>query len=155
MKSTKTELTALYNAVGTLRVRTAVHSEPNAKLIVKCESMEKERDALRNLLVESEKQPATAQRAVIAMTIKSSAARDDDRLMSKTERAVLLKRREEELLADMKEQLHKRHAEMEKQTAEAVEAAVAGREANLARVEGDRLNTLSSHSPMPSLKFRS
>ena len=59
------------------------------------------------------------------MTISTSPMRDDDKFVLKTERALLLKDREEELLAEMI-QLYKVHAEMKKQTAEAVEAAGAG-----------------------------
>ena len=57
---------------------------------MQCQSAEKERDELRNLLVESEKQLATAQREVIAMTIKHSPIRDDVKFMLKTEHALLL-----------------------------------------------------------------
>ena len=56
---------------------------------------------MRNKLVEVEKQLATAQRAAIALTIECGAAREDDKVTLKTERAVLLTRREDELVADM------------------------------------------------------
>ena len=121
--SMKMQLTALFNEVDTLRARTASRSGPDAKLILKCQYMEKERDELRNLLVESDEQMATAQREVIAMTIRSCPTRNDEMLMLKAERTALLKQREEELLADMKIQLYKGHADMKRQTAKAVEAA--------------------------------
>ena len=103
MTSMKTELAALPNELGALRARTAVGLEPDTQLIVKCQSAEKKRDELRSLLVESEKQMATAQREVIATTINISPIRDDDEFMLKTEDALLLKQCEEELLADMKD----------------------------------------------------
>ena len=90
---------------------------------------------LRNLLVESEKQLATAQREIIALSIKHCPPREDDRLMLKTEHASLFQKREDELLADVKMQLCKGNAEMKKQTAKAVETAIVRLNADIARVE--------------------
>ena len=64
------------------------------------------------------------------------------------------KTREAELLADMKAQFVKGHAEMKRQTVEAVESAVVGLKTDLARAEGvcqrrasflaDAMNAVSS-----------
>ena len=67
----------------------------------------------------------------------------------------MLKKREEELLAEMKIQLHKWHAEMKKQTVEAVEAAVAGSKADLARADSGQhfVNSLAeAMNDMPQLR---
>ena len=58
--SMRTELTAVSSELGLLRAKSTGRSEPDTKLLVRCQSaVEKERDDLRNLLVESEKQLAT------------------------------------------------------------------------------------------------
>ena len=90
------------------------------------------------MLVQVEKQLATAQREVIALAIKCSATREDEKVRLKQERAVLFERREDELLLDMQLHLVKGRAEMQKQTVEAAEGAVAGLKADLACAEGDR-----------------
>ena len=51
---------------------------------------------------------------------------DPDKYMLKSDHAAFKKKREGELLADMKVQLVKGHAEMRRQTAEAVDAGAAG-----------------------------
>ena len=57
--------------------------------------------------------------------------------MLKTDHATILKNREGELLPEMKSQLLKGHADMRRQTAEAVEAAVASPKSATTRLEGD------------------
>ena len=58
--SMRTELTAVSSELGLLRAKSTGRSEPDTKLLVRCQSaVEKDRDDLRNLLVESEKQLAT------------------------------------------------------------------------------------------------
>ena len=118
MASMKTELTALTAEVGALRARAMVRAETDATLFVECQSVERERDELRSKLVEVEKQLAAAQQGAISLTTRCGAAPE--------EHAVLLKRRKDELLADMNVQFVKGHAATKKQTAEAVEGAVAG-----------------------------
>ena len=56
----------------------------------------------------------------------------------------MLKKREEELLADMKAHLVRDHTEMKRQTVEAVESAVVGLKSDLARAEGDRQHFATS-----------
>ena len=126
MTSMKTELTALTAEVGALRARAMVRAETDATLFVECQSVERERDELRSKLVEVEKQLAAAQQGAISLTTRCGAAPEDAKVMLETEHAVLLKRRKDELLADMNVQFVKGHAATKKQTAEAVEAAVAG-----------------------------
>ena len=96
------------------------------------------------MLVQVEKQLATAQREVIALAIKCSATREDEKVRLKQERAVLFHRREDELLLDMQLHLVKGRAEMQKQTVEAAEGAVAGLKADLAPAEGDRQHFVNS-----------
>ena len=56
----------------------------------------------------------------------------------------MLKKCEEELLADMQAQLVRGHAAMKRQTCEAVESADAGLKSGLARAEGDRQHFVAS-----------
>ena len=49
----------------------------------------------------------------------------------------MLKRREDELITSMRSQLVKGHAQMKRQTAEAVEAAVASQKSEITGLEGD------------------
>ena len=60
-----------------------------------------------------------------------------EKYMLKSDHAALLKKREGELLADMKIQLVKGHAKMRRQTAEAVEAVVSSQKAEIVLLEGD------------------
>ena len=62
---------------------------------------EKDRNDLQTLLAESEKQLESVRRSIIALEIRGSAL-ESDKFSLKLDRAMLLKRREEELLADMK-----------------------------------------------------
>ena len=62
---------------------------------------------------------------------------DPDKYMLKSDHAAFKKKREGELLADMKIQLVKGHAEMRRQTAEAVDAGAAGQNAEIICLEGD------------------
>ena len=66
--------------------------------------------------------------------IKTS-ARDDSKYIRKSEHALMLKKREDELITDMRNQLVKAHEEIRKQTAEAVEAAISDQRAEITRLE--------------------
>ena len=66
--------------------------------------------------------------------IKQS-ARDDPKHIFKSEHALMLKAREDELITDMRSQLVKGHADMRKQTAEVVEAVVSDKGGNHASRE--------------------
>ena len=99
--------------------------------------MEQERDEIRALLAESGKQLDFVRRQVIALETKGS-AHDSGKLILRSDHALLLRKREDELLADMKTQFPKGHAEMQRQIGEAVESAGTGLKADLARAEGDR-----------------
>ena len=69
--------------------------------------VEKKRDELQTLLVESEKQLESVRRQIIALEMRGSAL-ESDTLFLQSDHAMLLKKREEELLSDMKAQLVKR-----------------------------------------------
>ncbi len=56
----------------------------------------------------------------------------------------MLKQKEGTLLADMTTQLHKSHAEMQRQTFVAVKEAVSEVKADIARVEGDRQHVVNA-----------
>ena len=71
---------------------------------------------------------------------------DPERYMLKSEHSELLKKRDTELLADMKVQLTKGHVEMRRQTVEAVEAVVAHQTAEIVRLEGECRHFSSSLS---------
>ena len=95
MTSVKTELAALSSELGIPQAKTTGRPERDPGLLAKCQSVEKERYELRTLLREAEKQLTTAQRDMIALSIKSSPTREGERFMLKSEHAALLKRREE------------------------------------------------------------
>ena len=101
------------------------------------------RDELRPLLAGSEKQLGSFRRQAIALEIKGSALARGTFVL-KSDHVVLLKGREDELLADMKTQLVKGHVEMMSQSAEAVGFAVTGLTADIARAEGDGQHFLNS-----------
>ena len=82
-------------------------------------------------------------REIIVLTLKASSM-NPDRYMLKSDHVNALKKREEELLTDMKNQLVKGYAEMKKQSAEAVEAAVESQRSEIKRLEGD-----CNHCPPP------
>ena len=66
-----------------------------------------------------------------------SSARDDSTYILKSEHALVLKKLEDELIADMRSQLVKGHAEMRRKTAEAVGTAMADQRAEITRPEKD------------------
>ena len=53
-----------------------------------------------------------------------NSARDDSKYILKSEHALMLRKREDELITDMRSQLVKGHADMRKQTVEAVASSV-------------------------------
>ena len=90
---------------------------------MKFATLEKERDELRAMLKKAEDQLDSFRREIITLTMRASVI-DPAKYMLKSEHSELLKKRETELLTDMKVQFMKGHAEMRRQTAEAVEAVV-------------------------------
>ena len=106
-----------------LRASASVRSEPDLLMMMNCKTLEKERDELRVLLKKSGDQVDTVRREVVTLTVKASSI-DPGRYMLKSDHSELLKKREAEFFAHMQVQLLKGHAEMRRQTVEAVEAIV-------------------------------
>ena len=124
----RTEVSTMTQEMVELRASAPVRLEPNPLVMLKCKTLEKERNELRVMLKNSEVQLDTVRREVVTLTLKASSM-DPEKYMLMSDHSELLKKREAELLADMKVQLLKGHAEMRRQTAEAVEAAVSHQKA--------------------------
>ena len=125
-----------------LRACSSVPPDQNLQMMLKFAALEKERNELRAMLKNSEDQLDSFRREIITLRMSASVM-DPENYMLKSEHAELLKKRETELLADMKVQLLKGHAEMRRQTAEAVEAAASHQKAEMMRLEGDCSHVLS------------
>ena len=124
----RTDFSTMAKEMLELRASAPVRLEPDPLAMMKCMTLERERDELRVLLQKSEDQLDTVRREVVTLTLTASSM-DPEKYMLKSDLSELLKKREAELLADMKVQLLKGHAEMRRQTVEAVEAAVSNRKA--------------------------
>ena len=131
-----TEISTTTRELVELRASAPVRPEPDPFVMLKRETLEKERGELRVMLKKSEDQLDTVRREVVTLTLTASSM-DPEKYMLKSDLSELLKKREAELLADMKVQLLKGHAEMRRQTVEAVEAAVSNQKAEIVRLEGD------------------
>ena len=139
----RTDFSTMAKEMLELRASAPVRLEPDPLAMMKCMTLERERDELRVLLKKSEDQLDTVRREVVTLTLTASSM-DPEKYMLKSDLSELLKKREAELLADMKVQLLKGHAEMRRQTAEAVEAAVSSQKADIVRLEGDCRHCSSS-----------
>ena len=107
-------------------------------LIAKCQKSETECDDIRTMYKDMEKQLDSVRRQLLALEARSQTF-ESDRFMLKSDHAVMLKTREEELLADMKAQIVRGHADVE-----AVESAVVGLRTELTRAECDRQHFATS-----------
>ena len=67
-----------------LRASASVRSEPDLMTMMKCQTLEKERDELRAMLKKSEDQLETVRREVDALTIKAFTM-DPERFMLKSD----------------------------------------------------------------------
>ena len=123
------------NELSTLRSK-AVKLEADPSLLQKCTVLEKDRDELCASLKAAEEQLDALRREIIVLTLQASSV-NLGRYMLKSDHAAAFKTSEEELLTNMKNQLVKGFAEMKKQAAEAVEAAVASQRSEIKRLEGD------------------
>ena len=65
-------------------------------------------------------------------------AREKATYILKSEHATLLKKREDELITDMRQQFVKGHAEMRRQTAEVVESSLSEHRAEITCLEQDK-----------------
>ena len=129
----RAEVSTMTQAMVELRASASVRSEPDLLLMMKCKTLGKERRELRVLLKKSGDQLDTVRREVDTLTAEASSM-GPERYMLKSEHSELLKMREAELLANMNVQLRKGHAEMRRQTAQAVEAAVSHQKAEIVRL---------------------
>ena len=71
-----------------LRASASVRSEPDLMTMMKCQTLEKERDELRAMLKKD-----TVRREVVTLTMKASTM-DPERYMLKSDHSELLKKRE-------------------------------------------------------------
>ena len=76
-----------------LRASASVRSEPDLMTMMKCQTLEKERDELRAMLKKSEDQLDQFRREVVTLTMKASTM-DPERYMLKYDHSELLKKRE-------------------------------------------------------------
>ena len=136
LASMRTEVSTMTKEIVELRASASARPEPDPMMTIRCTTIEKERDELRTMLKKSEDQLDTVRRVVVALTMKASAM-DPERFMLKSDQSELLKKREAELLSDMKVQLLKGHVDMRRHIVEAVEAAVSHQKAEIVRLEGD------------------
>ena len=103
----RTEVQTMTMELVELRFNASVRIEPDPTLLLKNKALEKEREELRSYLRVSEEQLDTIRREYVALAGKVACA-DPEQYVLKTDHVALLKRREAELLADMKTQLMKR-----------------------------------------------
>ena len=76
-----------------LRASASVRSEPDLMTMMKCQTLEKERDELRAMLKKSEDQLDQFRREVVTLTMQASTM-DPERYMLKSDHSELLKKRE-------------------------------------------------------------
>ena len=75
--SLRAEMAVLSQELLALRANSAVLSDSDVVLVTKCQMAEKERDELRTLLAESEKQLDSARRQIVALAIRGSALENE------------------------------------------------------------------------------
>ena len=97
----RTEVSTMTKEVVELRASTSARPEPDPMMMIRCTTLEKERDELRAILKKSEDQLDTLRREIVTLTTKASAV-DPERYMLKSDHSELLKEREAALLSDMK-----------------------------------------------------
>ncbi len=97
-------------------------SNADDMLRAKCTRLEVEREDCLSRLRESDRQLASARREESEMVeYLRNSSREKAMYILKSEHSILLKKREDELITDMRYQLVKGHVDMRKQTAEVVE----------------------------------
>ena len=97
------EMAVLTQELIALQARSAVRSDSDVVLIAKCQKVEKERDDIRTMYKDVEKQLGSVRRQLLAPEARSHTFQSD-KFIRQSDHAAMLKKREEELLADMKAQ---------------------------------------------------
>ena len=108
VKSLRTDMAVLSQELLALRANSAVRPNADVIFVTKCHKAAKERDEVRTLLAESEKQLGLVRRQIMALKIRGSAL-ETGKFILKSDHAMIFKKRQEELLADMNTELIKGH----------------------------------------------
>ena len=103
----RAEVSTMTKEMAELRASASTPPEPSPMIMRKFVTLEKERGELRAALNKSEDQLDLFRREIVALQVEASTV-DPDRYTTRSEHSELLKKREAELLAEMKVQLQKR-----------------------------------------------
>ena len=129
----------LAGEITVLRARIGNGSLGDDALRTKCTKLALENESFASRMWDTERQLVLARRSEEEMELSlKKTDRDAAQYVIKSEHEAMLKRREEDLIADMRKQLSIGYSDMCKKTSEAVETARAEHRKDITRLEEDR-----------------
>ena len=135
----KSEMTMLAGEVTVLRARVEDGPLGDDALRTKCDTLAIENKSFIARIWDTERQLILARRSEEEMQLSlKKADRDVAQYVLRSEHEAMLKKREEDLVADMRKQLSIGYSDMCKKTSEAVEVARAEHRKVITRLEEDR-----------------
>jgi hypothetical protein len=137
--SMKSEMTMLAGEITVLRACVEEGPMGDDALRTKCTKLALENESFASRIWDTERQLVLARRNEEEMQLSlKKTDRDVAQYVLKSEHEAMLKRREEDLIADMRKKLSIGHSDMCKKTSEVVETAQAEYRKDITRLEEDR-----------------